>query len=338
MANGFLAAAKGDYVAARAQVSTGLALAKAGGLVELLGRGYLRLATIELEVGDWSAAEAALDRALPRLVDANDGVSGAYVARCLAEIAFHRGDHAGAESLFASAIRQLERLSDLWSIAATRGSKLAPLRFMSGDVDKGLDEIAQALVIARDLDDAYLIHRTITAAISLLPLSAPESLLQILNGLQELRARLDVLEHPWFGIARLPGATSDREPELRAALEGRLDAVSVARAAAAGRRMSAAALADATLELLVARRARASATAVERGTHLPELPMAASQLSTRERQVMTLVAEGLSSRVIATRLEIAETTVKRHVASARRKLGAENRAQAAVLALEQDGP
>jgi DNA-binding NarL/FixJ family response regulator len=66
--------------------------------------------------------------------------------------------------------------------------------------------------------------------------------------------------------------------------------------------------------------------------------MAASQLSTRERQVMTLVAEGLSSRVIATRLEIAETTVKRHVASARRKLGAENRAQAAVLALEQDGP
>jgi DNA-binding CsgD family transcriptional regulator len=54
-------------------------------------------------------------------------------------------------------------------------------------------------------------------------------------------------------------------------------------------------------------------------------------LTPREREVLTLVRAGLRSADIATRLGIAVTTVESHVASARRKLGARSRAQAASL-------
>ena len=57
------------------------------------------------------------------------------------------------------------------------------------------------------------------------------------------------------------------------------------------------------------------------------------RLSEREASVLRLVAEGLSNKQIASKLGIAERTVKMHVASAMNKLGAENRAHAAAVAL-----
>ena len=55
-------------------------------------------------------------------------------------------------------------------------------------------------------------------------------------------------------------------------------------------------------------------------------------LSERERDVLRLVGDGLSSKQIARRLSIAERTVKFHVNSIMSKLGAENRAQAVAIA------
>jgi DNA-binding NarL/FixJ family response regulator len=58
-------------------------------------------------------------------------------------------------------------------------------------------------------------------------------------------------------------------------------------------------------------------------------------LSAREREVLRLVADGLSNKQIARRLDIAERTVKFHVNSAMTKLGAENRAQAVAVAVRR---
>ncbi len=60
-----------------------------------------------------------------------------------------------------------------------------------------------------------------------------------------------------------------------------------------------------------------------------------NSLTTREREVLRLVADGLSNKQVARRLHIAERTVKYHVTSAMTKLGAENRAQAVALALRR---
>ncbi len=59
---------------------------------------------------------------------------------------------------------------------------------------------------------------------------------------------------------------------------------------------------------------------------------ALSLLSAREREVLALVSHGDSNKVIARKLDIAETTVKIHVQHVLRKLQLSSRVQAAVYA------
>lgn len=58
-------------------------------------------------------------------------------------------------------------------------------------------------------------------------------------------------------------------------------------------------------------------------------------LSLREKQILALIAEGLSNRQIGDRLDLAEKTVKNYVSSLLSKLGLERRTQAAVLQAER---
>lgn len=55
-------------------------------------------------------------------------------------------------------------------------------------------------------------------------------------------------------------------------------------------------------------------------------------LTPREREVVSLVAEGLTNGEIAQRLGVAQSTVKNHVRSCLEKLGYERRAQLGVYA------
>ena len=60
-------------------------------------------------------------------------------------------------------------------------------------------------------------------------------------------------------------------------------------------------------------------------------------LSYREREVLRLVIAGNTNSEIANSLFLAQSTVKSHLSSAYRKLGAENRKDAAALILDPDG-
>ena len=62
-------------------------------------------------------------------------------------------------------------------------------------------------------------------------------------------------------------------------------------------------------------------------------PALGSDLTEREREVLALVAEGLSNSQIASKLFVSDSTVKFHVSSVLRKLGAASRTEAVSVAL-----
>jgi two-component system, NarL family, response regulator DevR len=59
-------------------------------------------------------------------------------------------------------------------------------------------------------------------------------------------------------------------------------------------------------------------------------------LTLRERQVLDLIADGLTNRQIGERLELAEKTVKNYVSGLLAKLGMERRTQAAVYRVQNE--
>ena len=61
----------------------------------------------------------------------------------------------------------------------------------------------------------------------------------------------------------------------------------------------------------------------------------AARLSAREREVLALVAAGISNKGIARELQVSPNTVKFHIAAILEKLDAATRAEAVVAALRR---
>jgi DNA-binding NarL/FixJ family response regulator len=72
-----------------------------------------------------------------------------------------------------------------------------------------------------------------------------------------------------------------------------------------------------------------------RGAGAPSRPALPDGLTTREAEVLGLIATGLSNREIASRLFVSEGTVKTHINSIFSKIGARDRAQAVAYAFRK---
>jgi len=82
-----------------------------------------------------------------------------------------------------------------------------------------------------------------------------------------------------------------------------------------------------------------SGRVVQRITDTHQSDPRLESLSSRERDILPLIAEGLTNREIGERLGLAEKTVKNYISGLLSKLGLQRRTQAAVLHLEsRSGP
>jgi DNA-binding NarL/FixJ family response regulator len=73
---------------------------------------------------------------------------------------------------------------------------------------------------------------------------------------------------------------------------------------------------------------------VERFSQPPAPAPALDELTDREREILRLLAQGLSNVELAKRLYLSEATVKTHVSAVLRKLGVRDRLQAVIAAYE----
>ncbi|TML44770.1 MAG: hypothetical protein E6G19_07435 [Actinobacteria bacterium] len=297
--------------------------------------------------GRWDEAESQLSAAVEGLQRSRPSMVGDALAR-LGELRRRQGRLADAEALFARSETHAISLIGRAELALDRGqfSEAAELadrylrRFPDpGRVERsaGLEVVIRALVRLREPEraaEALGQLREIAAQARTRPLLAAvcssEGALAMARGDRDAARRSfeDALDLHAASDARFEAARVRLDLAAALGASGRHDrARREIEAALAGFQELGADGESARAEAMLGKLRRT------RPTLSPEAADSAlGELSGRELQVLSLVAEGLTNHDIAQRLVLSEHTVNRHVANILRKLGLSSRAAAASLA------
>ncbi|MFI6676794.1 LuxR C-terminal-related transcriptional regulator [Kribbella sp. NPDC050470] len=330
-AAGTLAMAVGDYVAAEAYQRRAVEAYRALGEVPGLAAALNHLGNLARIRGDFAAARKLCGKSLSLWREAKDRRGAAVVLIDMAMISLSRGDVAAADEAVGFALPLVEAHGDERSarsvralaglIAFRRGDQQEAERTCraaaAGVVDMGthpdtpfaLEALALVLAGRKQPDTDLAAVRLIAAASSVRAETHSYACAEVLpyvdRALQNLRGRLGDVA---FDNACIAGKTLP----LGALLDERVGVVEApapAKEAGAGEAADAdQRMADALLE---------------------------AALTAREREVVVLVAEGMTNRQIASTLKISEWTAINHVRHAMRKLGVPSRVHVAQWATRQ---
>jgi ATP/maltotriose-dependent transcriptional regulator MalT len=287
--------------------------------------------------GDWPAAEAELVAALADLEAMRPGMAPDGLAR-LGELRARQGRTDEARALFERALPHRSAFVGLGALALDGGDAL------------GAADIAERIL--RRIGDAAPIERV--PALELLARARVER--GDLDGAGEAVADLgEIVDGLGTGYLRgrarlVTGEVADRRGDHEEARRNIADALDLFTECAAPYEAALARLAlSRTLASLgrgelaetEAERARAqfaklgATRDLSRAGGLGARTVEVGALTPREREVLTLVAQGLSDAEIAERLVVSPHTVHRHVANVRTKLGLPSRAAAVAYATRQ---
>ena len=269
------------------------------------GEPIVRLAELRRRQGHFAAAAELLAQ-----------VEGTRCRRALAALALDNGDTGRARDLAERSLRQTP--ITFRAERALALELLVTVEVALGDVEAG----------ERALEEL----RSIAALAPTEPLQARASRAggQSLRPAERSKRRVSSLEDAvdLFGRCSAPYESAWARLDLARVL-GECGRPSAAREEAATAREA--------FERLVAQHGveRASRLLADLEDGVAAAPPPAGDLTTRELEVLRLLAAGLTNRQLAARLVISEHTVHRHVTNLYRKLGVSSRAAAATYAHRQ---
>lgn len=300
--------------------------------------------------GEYRLAASKLEDALSIFREIGDEAGIGITLFGLARTAHFSGDFEPALSLYEQTIQLQEKLGNWYAVAGATGNR-GMMYSRQGDLERGQRQVETALrlcrehdypmqvaIWARDLGELFLRHngdqsRARELIFEALQIDAESSPLRIPENL-EVVALLALGERQPDRAARLHGAAhrlrtltgfprtweecQDFEADV-AAIRSALGPEAFDAAWKAGKAM--------TVE-------EAIAEALQQPDVLPpETTGVMNRLTTREREVLQLIVDGLSDKEVAEQLSISPYTVMRHVANILNKLGLPSRTAAATFAV-----
>jgi non-specific serine/threonine protein kinase len=261
-------------------------------------------------VGDLDVAARMYEEALSRLKGSTDRRLAIEVKNQLGVLATERGKYQEGLAILMDCVAFGRSESDEPSTARFLES-LANAQFGLGDVDAAAASWKESLATFRGLNDAFGIIWCIGGL----------ALVAAARGDDERALRLEAV------VIRLSREWSLSAWSLRIK---QLDEACQLAAARLGTRKSESARSDGETMST----ARALDYALTEDRHQAAASTDTGLLSRRERDVVALVAGGMTNREIAERLFIAERTAEGHVERIRNKLGVRSRTEVATWAVE----
>ena len=298
-------------------------------------------AWVLVRAGEWDRAEAVLSEALQRNANRAKGAGHALPLAVLADLRLRQGRADEAERLLAGLEESLPALAPLVRLHLERGDPAVAQALLerhatatagNGDVLALQGAVAQArgdldavAAIAEQLRDAAqrLGREDLRAEAAMLAgtvAAARGDAAVATDELGDAIARFSGLDLPLEAArARLALA------EVQASSDSPLAVASARASRDAFERLGARRDADRAAALL--RRLGVAGRTVSRGVR--------DELTSREREVLALIAGGLSNAEIARRLVISPKTAEHHVGRVLAKLGVRSRAEAAAHAVRE---
>jgi len=311
-----LAAVRADYPTAAALGEQALALAREHGYAFGVGRGLFCLGTIAEWQGERERAETYHRQALARLDAVGDRYWIALTTTNLAGVT-PRGDGTAALELAEAGVALWRQVGNPWGLALALET-LADVVDDTPARGRSVPLRQEALGLWLTLGDKRGIAGTLAGLAGAAGRAGfPEGAARLLGAATALIETI--------GIAR--AVNPARFEQAAAATRAALGDAAFAAAFAAGRALTVEQAATEANDLAV----RATTPPRRAGSRSHPAP-----LTHRERQVLRLLAEGLSDREIADRLSISPRTTSNHVAHILAKLDLDSRSAAAARAV-RDG-
>jgi non-specific serine/threonine protein kinase len=228
------------------------------------------------------------------------------------------GDPERADRLLAETALLAREIGQHWALATSLAYRALIASDVHGDYRQAGPLITDGLDLEEHVTDPWVTSHFVEVSgwICAQMDGEPARTAQLMGGSAAIRERMGSRLHPAF--------VGGHERHL-ASIRTRLAPDAFTAAWEEGRQLAAPALVRLAAEIARSAETWQPAPAVARHSLLTE----------REREVVVLVAQGLTSREIADQLVVGERTVETHIDHVRAKLGVRSRAQIAAWAVEQ---